>query len=153
MEEGPYVAEVVDNDMDDDALWALEQYVKIQSNFRRYLARKMYLRMVEGKEASFFMMLEKDRAMITVRKVKAAKTTTRHTTHRQGKDPSHIANVDKHSEVVGATKVDAYLIIAENTKDLDNKKECVTQHLPPRNQLIDYLREALTVKWQAGRIT
>lgn len=85
--------------------------------------------------------------MITVKKVTANKKTTRHTTHRSGKDSSHIANVDKQSEVVDATKVEAYLIIAENTTDLANKKECVTQHLPPRNQLIDYLREALTVKW------
>ena len=48
--------------------------------------------------------------------------------------------------------ISAYEIIVENTKDLSNKKVQIIKELPPRNQLIDYLREALNIKWRAGRI-
>lgn len=48
--------------------------------------------------------------------------------------------------------VEAYQIIAENAKDPTNTKEKVVQSLPSNALIVDYLRAALTVTWQAGVI-
>jgi soluble cytochrome b562 len=100
--------------------WYIENLIFLQSALRRYRIRKNYLEMMQSIVVRFFIRHEHDVAMITVRKCTANRTTTKHSTHRQG-GTNMIDTVDKSDEVVGVSKVDAYLIVAENVKDIRNK--------------------------------
>jgi hypothetical protein len=48
--------------------------------------------------------------------------------------------------------IEAYQIIAENADDPTNTKEKVVSELPATALMVDYLRAALVVSWQAGVI-
>jgi hypothetical protein len=140
-----------DRSLKDLASTAIKSFYKLWK-MRRWLEREL-----KGVVAIFYMTEDRslDKAMrctarITVKKVSVKRTASiKRTRSNVGESDRSLIGSETQTDMI-----EAYQIIAENAKDPTNTREKVIKELPSVHNalIVDYLRMALLVTWQAGSI-